>query len=249
MAGRLAGKVAVISGAASGIGAGHVRVFAQEGAKVLAVDIQDEAGERVVAEVTSAGGDATFFHCDVTQESDWARAVREAQTRFGGINLLVNVAGAYRTEGVEEESLDGWNRMVAVNQTSVWLGMRAAVPAMRQAGGGAIVNISSLFGIIGSPGSIGYHGAKGASRVMTKVAALRYAPEGIRVNSVHPGIVDTPQIAFLTPEEKTAYVGLVPLGRAGEPEDIARGSLYLCSDDASYVTGSELVIDGGWLAQ
>lgn len=249
MAGRLAGKVALISGGASGIGAAHVRVFTAEGAKVVSGDIQEELGRRVVDEAVSAGGEAVFVRLDVTKEADWANAVQTAVSRFGKLTTLINNAGVYWPQGIEAETTEGWNKMVAVNQTGVWLGMRAAVPAMRTAGGGAIVNISSLYGLIGSPGSIAYHATKGAVRLMTKAAALEYAKQGIRANSIHPGQIDTPILAGLTPEQDAQIKAMTPLGRMGRPEEIAYGSLYLCSDEAAFVTGAELVIDGGWFAQ
>lgn len=187
MTGRLDGKVALVTGAASGIGAAHVRVFTANGAKVIAADIQDEKGEALVNEVADKGGEAIYLHLDVVREDEWAKTVSEAVRRFGKLTTLVNNAGIANTQGVEAETLEGFNRVVAVDQTAVWLGMKAAIPQMRKAGGGAIVNISSVFGIIGSPGFIAYHGAKGAVRLMTKAAALEYAKQGIRVNSIHPG--------------------------------------------------------------
>lgn len=249
MAGRLAGKVALISGGASGIGAAHVRVFAAEGAKVVAGDIQEAQGKAVVETVKKNGGEAVFVRLDVTKEADWANAVKEAVSHFGKLTTLINNAGIYWPQGIEAETMDGWNKMVAVNQTGVWLGMKTAVPAMRNTGGGAIVNISSLYGLIGSPSSITYHATKGAVRLMTKAAALEYARQGIRANSIHPGQIDTPILAGLTPEQNEQIKAATPLGRMGRPEEIAYGSLYLCSDEAAFVTGTELVIDGGWFAQ
>jgi len=249
MAGRLTGKVALISGGASGIGAAHVRVFAAEGAKVVAGDIQDAQGKAVVDAVNKSGGEAVCVRLDVSKEADWANAVKEAVARFGKLTTLINNAGIYWPQGIEAETMDGWNKMIAVNQTGVWLGMKTAVPAMRNAGGGAIVNISSLYGLIGSPTSITYHATKGAVRIMTKAAALEYARQGIRANSIHPGQIDTPILAGLTAEQNEQIKAATPLGRMGRPEEIAYGSLYLCSDEAAFVTGTELVIDGGWFAQ
>ena len=249
MAGRLDGKVALVSGGASGIGAAHARVFAAEGAKLVAGDLQEEKGRAVVEAVNASGGEAVFVHLDVTRQADWERAVGEAVSRFGKLTTLINNAGIYWPRGTEEETLEGWNTMISVNQTGVWLGMKAAVPAMREAGGGAIVNISSLYGLIGSPGSITYHATKGAVRLMTKSAALEYVKVGIRVNSIHPGQIDTPILSGLTPEQNEQIKAATPMGRLGRPEEIAYGSLYLCSDEAAYTTGAELVIDGGWFAQ
>lgn len=249
MAGRLDGKVALVSGGASGIGAAHARVFAAEGAKLVAGDLQEDKGRAVVEAVNANGGEAVFVHLDVARQADWERAVGEAVSRFGKLTTLINNAGIYWPRGTEEETLEGWNAMISVNQTGVWLGMKAAVPAMREAGGGAIVNISSLYGLIGSPGSITYHATKGAVRLMTKSAALEYVKAGIRVNSIHPGQIDTPILSGLTPDQNEQIKAATPMGRLGRPEEIAYGSLYLCSDEAAYTTGAELVIDGGWFAQ
>ncbi len=249
MAGRLDGKVALVSGGASGIGAAHARIFAAEGAKLVAGDLQEDKGRAVVEAVNANGGEAVFVQLDVARQADWERAVGEAVSRFGKLTTLINNAGIYWPRGTEEETLEGWNTMISVNQTGVWLGMKAAVPAMREAGGGAIVNISSLYGLIGSPGSITYHATKGAVRLMTKSAALEYVKEGIRVNSIHPGQIDTPILSGLTPEQNEQIKAATPMGRLGRPEEIAYGSLYLCSDEAAYTTGAELVIDGGWFAQ
>lgn len=251
MAQRLEGKVALVTGAASGIGAAHVRIFCANGAKVIAADIQDDKGSALVKEVADTGGTAAYLHLDVRRDDQWDAAVKEAVGRFGRLTTLVNNAGIANTQGVEAETLEGFNRVVAVDQTGVWLGMKAAIPAMRQAGGGAIVNISSVFGIIGSPGFIAYHGAKGAVRLMTKAAALEYAKQGIRVNSIHPGIIGTAIIGSTKIADDTVeqFRAATPLGRIGRPEEIAYGSLFLCSDEASFVTGAELVIDGGWIAQ
>lgn len=246
---RLAGKVALISGAASGIGAAHVRVFSAEGAKVVAGDIQESQGAAVVDEVNRKGGDAVFIRLDVSQESAWANAVQAAVSRFGKLTTLINNAGVYWPQGVEAETVENWQKMIGINQSGVWFGMKAAIPALRDAGGGAIVNISSLYGILGSPGSIAYHATKGAVRTMSKAAALEYVKQGIRVNSIHPGMINTPIIGNLTEEGDAAIRAAIPMGRMGKPEEIAYGSLYLCSDEAAYVTGIELVIDGGWMAQ
>ena len=249
MAGRLDGKVALISGGASGIGAAHARVFAAEGARVVIGDIQEAKGREVAASVNNNGGEAAFVRLDVTSENDWQNAVHEAVARFGKLTTLINNAGVYWPAGVEEETRDKWQKMIEINQTGVWLGMKTAAPTLRESGNAAIVNISSLYGLIGSPGSIAYHASKGAVRLMTKAAALEYVRQGIRVNSIHPGQIDTPILAGLTPEQDAQIKEATPMGRLGRPEEIAFGSLYLCSDEASYTTGTELVIDGGWFAQ
>ena len=249
MAGRLDGKVALVSGGASGIGAAHVRVFAAEGAQVVVADVQEDKGREVVDGVNNDSGVAAFVRLDVTNADDWKNAVNAAISQFGKLTTLINNAGVYWPGGVEEETPEKWNKMLAINQTGVWLGMKTAVPALRDSGNGVIVNISSLYGLIGSPGSIAYHATKGAVRIMTKAAALEYVRQGIRVNSIHPGQIDTPILAGLTPEQNEQIKEATPMGRLGRPEEIAFGSLYLCSDEASFTTGIELVIDGGWFAQ
>ena len=250
MAGRLAGKVALISGGARGQGEAEARLFAKEGAKVVLGDILSEAGQKVAADINAQGGQATFVRLDVTQEVDWQQAVDTTVRTYGKLNILVNNAGIFRTEGVEATSLALWNQVIAVNQTGVWLGMKYAIPALRQAGGGSIVNISSGAGIIGSGFAAAYHGTKGAVRILTKTAAIEYAKEGIRINSVHPGVVDTEMIrGAMNQEGMQAVTRAHPLGRMGRAEDIAYGVLYLASDEASFVTGAELVIDGGYTAQ
>lgn len=242
---RLAGKVALISGAASGIGAAHARIFAQHGAKVVVGDIQETMGRTTVDEVNKAGGSACFVPLDVTSEEGWRTAVAAAIARFGGLTTLVNNAGIHRPSGVQDETLEGWNRLIAVNQLGVWLGMKAALPALLECGNASIVNISSLYGLVGRPDSIAYHASKGAVRLMTKSAALEFARRGVRINSIHPGVIATPMGANTPQEFMNAFAATVPLGRIGNADEIAYGSLYLCSDEAAYVTGIELTIDGG----
>ncbi len=250
MAGRLEGKVALISGGARGIGAAHVRLFAREGAKVVFGDVLEEEGRKLATELAGNGRDVAFVPLDVTREEDWARAVKTAVDSYGKLTSLVNNAGITHLATLLEETREGWDRVIAVNQTSVWLGMKMAIPSMRDAGGGSIVNISSLYGIIGSIGMAAYHASKGAVRILSKAAALEHAKDGIRVNSIHPGIIDTPLAnSMLTEEYLKHLVEVTPLGRRGRPEEIAWGSVFLCSDEASFVTGTELVIDGGWMAQ
>jgi 2,5-dichloro-2,5-cyclohexadiene-1,4-diol dehydrogenase 2 len=248
ISGLLKGKVALITGAASGIGEGHVKVFARAGAKVVAADIQEDKGRAVVDAVNAAGGDARFVRLDVTSTADWAAAVAFTVTAYGQLTTLVNNAGIYHPGGVEEETEAGWSRMVAINQTAVWLGMKAAMPELLKTGNAAIVNISSLYGLIGSPGSMSYHATKGAVRMMSKSAALEYVKRGVRVNSIHPGQIRTPILGNLTPELDAQIKAAIPMGDMGLPEDVANGSLYLCSDLSRYVTGIEMPIDGGWSA-
>ena len=191
-----------------------------------------------------------FVLLEVTSESDWAAAVQSTVSKFGKLDILVNNAGISSRTGVEDTSVDSWDQVMEVNAKGVFLGTKAAIPEMRKAGGGSIINISSIYGIVGSGGSASYHACKGAVRLFTKSAAVQYAGEGIRVNSVHPGFVDSPMTDAHhgIPEIRQARTGQTPLGRLGIPEDIAPGILYLASDQSSFVTGSELVIDGGMTA-
>jgi len=249
MSQRLAGKVALISGAARSQGEVEARLFVKEGAAVVVSDLLVEQGEKVAADLRAQGGQATFVKLDVTNETDWRQAVDTAVRTYGKLDILVNNAGIFPIEGVEATSMELWNRVIAINQTGVWLGMKYAVPAMRQAGGGSIVNISSIAGLIGSGMATAYHGTKGAVRLLTKTAAVEYAKEKIRINSVHPGGVDTVMLDVLNPEGKHAATQAHPLGRLATADDVAYGVLYLASDEASFVTGAELVIDGGFTAQ
>ena len=249
MAGRLDGKVALISGAARGMGECEARLFAREGAKVVLGDVLEEQGRQVAAEINQQGGAATFVRLDVTVESDWQRAVETAERTYGRLHVLVNNAGIVRMAPLDETSLEAWNEVINVNQTGVFLGMKQAVPAMRRAGGGSIINISSVAGIIGLPNIPAYQASKGAVLLLTKHAAIQYAKDKIRVNSIHPGRIETPMTANLTPERRQLVLSLTPMGRDGKPEEVAYGVLYLASDEASFVTGSELVIDGGYTAQ
>lgn len=249
MADRLRGKVALISGGARGQGAVEGKLFAREGAKVVLGDVLEEEGRRTAEEIRAAGGEAVFVTLDVTKADDWQRAVDTAVGSYGKLDILVNNAGILQMEGVEDITQETWDRVMAVNATGVWLGMKAAVPALRRAGAGSIINISSISGLIGTGMQTAYQASKGAVRIMTKTAAMQYAREGIRVNSVHPGPIDTPMTTGLDRELWQMFLRAVPLKRAGTSEDIAYGVLYLASDESSFVTGSELVIDGGYTAQ
>ena len=249
MAGRLSGKVALISGAARGMGESEARLFAREGAQVVLGDILADQGRAAVENITQQGGTATFVPLDVTHEQDWQRAVETAEQTYGRLDILVNNAGIVRMAPLDETSLEAWNEVIGVNQTGVFLGMKHAVPAMRRAGGGSIVNISSIAGLIGLPNIPAYQASKGAVRLLTKNAAVQYATDKIRVNSVHPGRIETPMTAPLAPERREMLLRLTPLGRDGTAEEVAYGVLYLASDESSYVTGAELVIDGGYTAR
>ena len=246
MSKRLHNKVALITGGASGIGAAHARVFAEAGAKVLVCDVQDEMGRGVVDDVNRKGGKAAFFRLDVANEDHWKQAVAEAVKRFGGLTTLINNAGVYQPAGLDTETVEGWNRIIAINQTGVWLGMKTAMPALLKSGNASIVIIGSIYGIVGSPGSIAYHASKGAVRIMSKSVAVQYARQGVRVNSIFPHLIKTAIVDGLPEDVMKALEDAIPMGRGGVSEDIAYASVYLCSDEAQYVTGAELVIDGGF---
>ena len=249
--GEVAGKVAIVTGGSSGIGAATAQALARHGATVVITDVADAPGEALSAELIREGATARYRHLDVALAEAWEDIVASTEERYGRLDILVNNAGIGSMADVETETLEGWERVIAVNQTGVWLGMRAAIPAMRRAGGGSIVNVSSIFGAVGGFGSsVAYHAAKGAVRLMSKDAALRYAKEGIRVNSIHPGFIDTPILAPIegTPFEQAILAG-TPMGRLGRPEEIGEVIAFLASDRASYVTGAEFFVDGGWTAQ
>jgi NAD(P)-dependent dehydrogenase (short-subunit alcohol dehydrogenase family) len=250
--GRLDGKVALISGGARGQGAAEAKLFVREGAKVVFGDILDEEGKQTEAEIRVQGGEATYVHLDVTQEAQWQHAVARAEALYGALHVLVNNAAISLPGSIEEYTEDDWERTMAVNLKGVFLGTKHAIPAMRRAGGGSIINISSGAGIAPAPGTSGaYAASKGGVRLFTKATAVQHAQDHIRCNSVHPGPVDTPMIRG--PHRDASWVetlvSRVPLGRLGTVDDIAYGVLYLASDESSYVTGSELVIDGGRTAQ
>ena len=249
---RLDGKVALISGGARGQGAAEARLFAQEGARVVFGDVLVEQGRQVEAQIRELGGDATFVKLDVTNETDWGNAVAAALSNYGELNVLVNNAGVVSWGTLEDTTSEEWDRVMDVNAKGVFLGTKAVIPAMRMAGGGAIVNISSISGMVGQEGiQPVYNASKGAVRLLTKSTAVQYAKDGIRCNSVHPGTVATDMNAErrADPELFQQSLDRIPLHTVAQPEDIAYAVLYLASDEASFVTGSELVIDGGFTAQ
>ncbi len=248
---RLEGRVAIVTGGASGIGKATAERLAEEGAAVLITDIQVEAGEAAVKAINQTGGTAEFIKHDVTSEQDWEAACARAIEVFGGLDIVVNNAGMGDIKAIEETTLEEWERTISVDQTGVFLGMKVPAPYLKNSEHASVINISSIFGASGGFGtSPAYHAAKGAVRTLTKSVALHWATDGIRVNSIHPGFIATPILeqARDTPiwDGMTA---LTPMGVLGRPEDIAAGVAYLASDDAAFVTGSELYIDGGYMAR
>lgn len=247
--GKLDGKVAIISGGARGQGAEEAKLFAREGAKVVFGDIRDDEGRQVEAEIQELGGEAVYVHLDVTSETEWQKVVQDTLARYGRLDILVNNAAIIVPRvDIENTAAEDWDRVFEVNAKSVFLGTKHCIPAMRDSGGGSIVNISSVAGIAqSSHQEPAYAASKGAVRIFSKVTAAQHAKDGIRCNSVHPGPIDTEMLntAFADEEAKANRLLRVPMQRMGRAEEIAKGVLYLASDDSSYVTGSELVIDGG----
>jgi NAD(P)-dependent dehydrogenase (short-subunit alcohol dehydrogenase family) len=224
-------------------------LFVKEDAAVVLGDVLDQEGEAAAHELREGGGRAEYLHLDVTRAEDWEAAVRIAEERFGLLNVLVNNAGIISKGGAVEEEERTWHRVIAVNQTGVFLGMKHAVPAMRRAGGGSIVNIASTLGVMGAENYIAYQASKGAVRQMTKSAALSYVGDGIRVNTICPGFITTPMTDALDEEIREHDTGMTPMGRPGRPIEVSHAVVFLASDEASFVTGAELYVDGGYLAQ
>ncbi|MDA0263402.1 MAG: glucose 1-dehydrogenase [Chloroflexi bacterium] len=249
---RLQDKVALISGGSRGMGAFEAELFVREGAKVVVGDVREDEGRALVAKIAGQGGDAVFVRLDVASEADWDAAVSQAVQRYGKLDVLVNNAGVSARGSIEETTVADWDRVMDINAKGVFLGTRRAIPEMRKTGGGSIINISSQLGLVGmAESSPQYQASKGAVRLFIKSAAIQYASDGIRVNSVHPGPIVTPMTEARRADAavRQVMVSRIPLGRYGESEDVAYGVLYLASDESSFVTGSELVIDGGWTAQ
>jgi NAD(P)-dependent dehydrogenase (short-subunit alcohol dehydrogenase family) len=248
---RLAGKVALITGGASGMGRSEAAIFAREGAKVVVGDVLEADGRQVVAGIAAAGGEARFVKLDVTSEADWRQAVEATVASFGKLDILVNNAGISGTFDPDTMSTAAWDTLMNVNAKGVFLGMKHAIPALKHAGGGAIVNISSISGFVGQDMiHMAYNASKGAVRLMTKSAAVQYARDGIRVNSVHPGVMPAMRTSKATadPARRAIMLKGVPMKREGRVEEVAYAVLFLASDEASYITGTELVVDGGYLA-
>ncbi|RDD62040.1 glucose 1-dehydrogenase [Ferruginivarius sediminum] len=255
--GRVEGKVAIVTGGAVGLGEAMCRMLAKEGAKVVVTDIKGKEGQAVAHAIVKAGGEAIYLEHDAASEADWERAIEETLARYGDLNVVVNNAGVALGATAEDTSLEDWRWLMSVNLDGVFLGTRYAIKAMKDRGGGSIVNLSSIEGIIGDPNLAAYNASKGGVRIFTKSAALHCAKSGykIRVNSVHPGYIWTPMVeGYLrsvgdVDEGRKALDSLHPVGHVGEPDDIAFGVLYLASDESKFVTGAELVIDGGYTAQ
>ena len=249
---RLENKVALISGGARGMGATEAKLFAREGAKVVIGDILEAEGRQTEAEINETGGECLFVHLDVTNEAQWEQAVAAAVSRFGKLDVLVNNAGIWRAGRVEDTTVEDWDTVLDINAKGVFLGTKQAIPKMREAGGGSIINISSGAGLVGGPRSTAYSASKAAVRLFTKSTAIQYAKEGIRANSIHPGSIDTEMILQVWQRDernREEAIARNPLGRIGTAEDVAYGVLFLASDESSFMTGSEVVIDGGNTAQ
>lgn len=247
--GRLDGKVAIITGAANGQGATEAALFAKEGAKVVATDLEIEALQEVVDQIRANNGESIAIQHNVASEEEWKSVVAKGIEAFGKIDVLVNNAGVSEPRTLLDISMDQWQKVMDIDLTGCVLGMKYTIPEMQKAGGGSVINISSIGGLVGMAGTSPYTAAKGALRSLSKAAAVEYAKQNVRVNSVHPGIVVTPMIEeYFDEQAKQYYESLTQLPRLGKPEDIAYGVLYLASDESSFMTGSEMVIDGGWTA-
>ncbi|MBM7598998.1 cyclopentanol dehydrogenase [Virgibacillus halotolerans] len=245
---RLKDKVAIITGAANGQGAAEAKMFSENGAKVVMTDILEEELQNVANNIRGDKKSVLSLKHDVTSEKDWKHIINETKEHFGKIDILVNNAGIGSTKTIEEETIEGWEKVQKVNSNSVFIGIKYTAPEMKKSGGGSIINLSSVYGIIGVKGYSAYHASKGAIRSLSKTAAMEFAKHHIRVNSVHPGLIQTPmtESLFLDPNIVEWMQSVTPWPRLGKPEDVANGVLFLASDESSFITGTELIIDGGW---
>jgi NAD(P)-dependent dehydrogenase (short-subunit alcohol dehydrogenase family) len=250
--GRVEGKVAIITGGAVGIGRATAELLAEEGAQVAVTDVDADAGQATVDRINDAGGTAAFFEHDVADEAQWNRVVDGVQEAFGVPSVLVNNAGIYLIKSMEETTVEEWRRLMDINVTGVFMGMKHCTPLMREAGTGSVVNLSSVAGLVGAANHTCYGASKGAVRIMTKDAALELAESGVRVNSIHPAYIDTQMADYgaeVQEASKEELDAMHPIGHMGEPIDVAYAVLYLASDESKFVTGTELVLDGGYTAQ
>lgn len=248
--GRVQDKVTIITGAARGQGESHARLFAQEGARVLMTDVLDEPGETVAAELRAEGFDVQYLHMNVAEEADWQSVVDAALHRWGRVDILLNNAGIVGSmKSVQDEDVAAWQRMVAINQQGVFLGLKHVAPVIERNGGGSIVNTCSINGTVGNPGGFSYQASKGAVKMMTRAAAMEYAARGVRVNSISPGLVMTHMAEEEGEESNREFSEATPMKRGAQPIEVSYGVLFLASDEASYVTGADLLVDGGYTAQ
>jgi NAD(P)-dependent dehydrogenase (short-subunit alcohol dehydrogenase family) len=242
------GKVALVTGASRGIGASEVCLLAAKGARVVATDILDDLGAALAREISASGATAVYVHLDATRTADWARAVERTVEMFGQLDILINNAGVHGRLGLEETSEEEWHRVLDNDLKTAWLGMKHCIPVMRRCGGGAIVNTSSVYGLIASGKATAYHAAKGGVLMVSRAAAVEYARDGIRVNSIHPGLIDTPMTETLPPPWKASLLDATPMKRSASADEVARATVFLVSDDASFITGTLLIVDGGLTA-
>ncbi|NLS11178.1 glucose 1-dehydrogenase [Nesterenkonia sp. MY13] len=251
MSKRVEGKVAIVTGGAQGMGRTHSQLLAEEGASVIVTDVDSVAGQETVRLIEDAGGSAAFIQHDVASASDWDTVVKHAMDSHGRIDVLVNNAGILVFKSLQDTEEEEWDRIVEVNAKGTFLGCKAVLPAMRHSAAPSIINISSMYGIIGAPNAAAYEASKGAVRTLTKAAAVDLGPFGIRVNSVHPGVIDTAMTRDILadPEGAKALLGTTILGRAAQPQEVSNCVVFLASDEASFITGAELVVDGGYIAQ
>ncbi|OMF21940.1 short-chain dehydrogenase [Paenibacillus sp. FSL H8-0548] len=249
--GRLDNKVAIVTGAAGGMGKADALLFAKEGAKVVITDLQEEKLQEVVREIEDMGGEALGIKHNVESEEDWVQVVEQTISKFGQINILVNNAGISDPTPFMDQTVERWEKTMSINVTSIFLGQKYVIPHMITAGGGSIINISSIAGLTGGSGAGPYTASKGAVRMLTKATAVDFAKHNIRANSIHPGYIETPMTVDLMKDEKMKqwFLAQTPLPRLGKAEDIANGVLFLASDESSYITGIELPIDGGYYAK